>query len=71
MYIQLQNVYKAKARKDCAEVFATVQENAEASIDLSEVEAFCKNAAFLKLVHGLGDGSVDLKDLASMCTQDQ
>lgn len=56
-YIQLQNIYKAKARKDLAEVTATVrlleQEIPRKSgIDNQEIEAFCKGAAFVKLIKG-------------------
>ena len=56
-YIQLQNVYKSKARQDLAEVLATVrslekQLGRTAAIDEKEVEAFCKNAAHIKLVRG-------------------
>lgn len=56
-YIRLQNIYKAKARKDCAEVLETVR-SLEASVgrnepvDEKEVEAFCKGAAHIKLVRG-------------------
>ncbi|CAD0114172.1 unnamed protein product [Aureobasidium uvarum] len=56
-YIQLQNVYKSKARKDAAEVLQTVR-SLEAAvgrrdpIDEKEVEAFCKGAAHVKLVRG-------------------
>ena len=56
-YIQLQNVYKSKARQDLAEVLATVrslekQLGRAVAIDEKEVEAFCKNAAHIKLVRG-------------------
>ena len=56
-YIQLQNVYKSKARKDLAEVLESVrflERNANRSIPIEEkdVEAFCKNAAHIKLVRG-------------------
>jgi amyloid beta precursor protein binding protein 1 len=64
-YIALQNVYKSKARADVAEIVASVRE-IEASlaekyqdsftqktpIEESEVEAFCKNAAHIKLIRG-------------------
>lgn len=56
-YIQLQNVYKTKARQDIAEVLSSVR-SLESSlhrsqpIDTTEVEAFCKNAAHIKLVRG-------------------
>lgn len=56
-YVQLQNIYKAKARKDLAEVIATVrllekEISRKSSIDNQEIEAFCKGAAFVKLIKG-------------------
>jgi amyloid beta precursor protein binding protein 1 len=56
-YIQLQNVYKSKARKDLAEVVESVrflERNANRShaIEEKDIEAFCKNAAHIKLVRG-------------------
>ncbi|RYO45460.1 NEDD8-activating enzyme E1 regulatory subunit [Alternaria arborescens] len=56
-YIQLQNVYKAKARKDLAEVVDSVRflernANRSTQIDEKDIETFCKNAAHIKLVRG-------------------
>ena len=56
-YIQLQNLYKAKARSDVAEVLHAVralesQLGRLTAVDEKEVEAFCKNAAHIKLVRG-------------------
>lgn len=56
-YIELQNIYKAKARSDLAEVTRTIrcseQEiGTKVSIEQAEIEAFCKNAQFVKLIHG-------------------
>jgi amyloid beta precursor protein binding protein 1 len=56
-YIRLQNIYKAKARKDAAEVLQTVRSleisiGRKTPIDDKEVEAFCKGAAHIKLVRG-------------------
>ncbi|KAL9100841.1 MAG: hypothetical protein Q9163_003831 [Psora crenata] len=56
-YIQLQNIYKRKARDDLAQVTLTVRKletrrGRENPIDDREIEAFCKNAAFIKLIHG-------------------
>lgn len=56
-YVQLQNIYKAKARKDLAEVTATIrllekEIPRKSSLDNLEVEAFCKGAAFVKLIKG-------------------
>jgi amyloid beta precursor protein binding protein 1 len=56
-YIQLQNVYKSKARQDVEEVIRTVrsleaQLGRSSHVESSEVEAFCKNAGHVKLVRG-------------------
>lgn len=56
-YIQLQKVYKSKARTDLAEVVESVrflERNADRSsvIEEKDIEAFCKNAAHIKLVRG-------------------
>ncbi|EFX03050.1 ubiquitin-like activating enzyme [Grosmannia clavigera kw1407] len=52
VYIQLQTIYKNKARKDAAEVLATVRElPGGKNVDPAEVELFCKNAAFIKLIN--------------------
>lgn len=56
-YIQLQNIYKAKARKDLAEVTHEVralekQLGRHTAVDDKEIEAFCKGAAHVKLVKG-------------------
>ncbi|KAF1994768.1 hypothetical protein P154DRAFT_475334 [Amniculicola lignicola CBS 123094] len=56
-YVQLQNVYKNKARKDVAEVLDNVrslesQLQRKKPVEEKDVEAFCKNAAHIKLVHG-------------------
>ena len=54
-YIRLQNVYKQKARDDLAEVSTFIRKNRPADskpIPESEIEAFCKNAAHVKLIHG-------------------
>lgn len=56
-YIQLQNIYKAKARKDLSEVMQDVRSvekrlGRQSAIEEKEIEAFCKGAAFVKLVKG-------------------
>lgn len=58
-FIQLQNIYKAKAREDCAEVIATVRKlekqtkrASNLAIDEKEIENFCKGAAHIHLVRG-------------------
>lgn len=56
-YVELQNIYKAKARKDVAEVLESVRfiertAQRTTQIDEKDVEAFCKNANFVRLVRG-------------------
>jgi amyloid beta precursor protein binding protein 1 len=56
-YIQLQNVYKSKARKDVTEVLESVRflektTDRATPIEERHIEAFCKNAAHIKLVRG-------------------
>jgi NEDD8-activating enzyme E1 regulatory subunit len=56
-YIELQNVYKSKARKDLAEVVESVRflersANRTIPVEEKDIEAFCKNAAHIKLVRG-------------------
>lgn len=56
-YVELQTVYKSKARQDAAEVLQTVRK-LEADlgrtniVDEKEVEAFCKGAGHIKLIRG-------------------
>jgi amyloid beta precursor protein binding protein 1 len=65
VYVQLQNLYKAKARKDVAEVLKTVQDHPRGQgIDVAEVETFCKNAAFIKLIHGASSSPTNIKAIA-------
>ncbi len=55
-YIKLQNIYKTKARKDLAEIMDTIRSAEKrlkrSPVNENEVEAFCKGAAFVKLIHG-------------------
>ena len=56
-YIELQNVYKSKARRDLAEVLNSVRQlekdlKRNNPIEEKDVEAFCKNSAHIKLVRG-------------------
>lgn len=62
VYIRLQNIYKEKARRDAAEVLDMVRQSSGGEdVDPDEVELFCKNAAFVKLVNV---GSADADRLA-------
>ena len=56
-YIQLQNIYKSKARADLADVLTIVRKlekelSRPTPIEEKEIEAFCKGAQFVKLIHG-------------------
>ncbi|RYP25522.1 hypothetical protein DL768_011486 [Monosporascus sp. mg162] len=52
VYVKLQSIYKAKARKDAHEVFETVKAMPGGEhVDFVEVESFCKNAQFVKLIN--------------------
>ena len=81
-YIELQNIYKRKARQDLAQVTSTVRSteqrlNKAPPVDEKEIEAFCKGAAFVKLIHGrpvrfaqlqdhsASPGTIDWSDRAS------
>ncbi|KAJ4300267.1 hypothetical protein N0V88_002939 [Collariella sp. IMI 366227] len=58
VYIQLQTIYKAKARQDAAEILQMVQAAPGGEdIDPAEVDLFCKNAAFVKLINATGGGA--------------
>lgn len=58
VYIQLQSIYKTKARKDAAEVLAMVEATPGGEhVDPAEVDLFCKNAAFVKLINATGGGT--------------
>ncbi len=65
VYVQLQNIYKAKARSDAAEVLEIVRAHPNGkNIDSAEVENFCKNAAFVKLIR-----SIDASDLNAVASK--
>lgn len=56
-YVKLQNIYKAKARKDVAEVTASVralekESGKSTTVPDAEIEAFCKNASHVKVARG-------------------
>ena len=58
VYVQLQNIYKTKARQDVAEVLERVRTApGGGDVDPAAVELFCKNAAFIKLINGAGPNS--------------
>lgn len=56
-YIKLQNIYKTKARSDVTQITQTVRISerelgTKSPIEDKEIEAFCKGAQFVKLIHG-------------------
>lgn len=54
-YVRLQNVYKQKARDDIAEIHSLIRiyrPRGAPPIPEAEIEAFCKNAAHVKLIRG-------------------
>ena len=54
-YVKLQNIYKAKARRDVADVTGDVRQlekDIHRRVPDAEIEAFCKNASHVKVVHG-------------------
>ncbi|KAI0433657.1 hypothetical protein F5Y09DRAFT_54233 [Xylaria sp. FL1042] len=58
VYVKLQSLYKSKARKDAREVLETVRESAGGEhVDQTEVDLFCKNARFVKLINSKPRGS--------------
>jgi amyloid beta precursor protein binding protein 1 len=77
-YMELQTVYKSKARQDAATVLQIVRK-LEADLgrtkaaDEKEVEAFCKGAGHIKLIRGrpllVGgrDKAVNFSDCARRC----
>lgn len=56
VYVKLQSLYKAKARKDAQEVLETAKANSGGKdVSPAEVDLFCKNASFVKLVNATED----------------
>lgn len=57
VYVKLQGIYKAKARQDAREVLEMARSTAGGiDVDPAEVDMFCKNASFVKLVNATTDG---------------
>lgn len=66
VYIQLQNIYKSKARQDASEVLTIAQGLAsDVTIDPLEVDQFCKNARFIKLINS-AQSTPKLEDTVGM-----
>jgi amyloid beta precursor protein binding protein 1 len=69
IYVQLQSIYKAKARQDVSEVLETVQNHPKGKdIEPSEVENFCKNAAFIKLIRSV-DSTTPVPDITAISSK--
>ena len=67
VYVQLQNIYKTKARQDVAEVLQIVRAASDGDVDPEGVELFCKNAAFIKLINAAGASTDRLPTLVREC----
>lgn len=56
VYIKLQNIYKDKARQDANDILTRAHKiSGGENIDLTEVELFCKNVRFIKLINTTGE----------------
>ena len=67
VYIQLQNIYKSKARQDASEVLTIAQGLAsDVTIDPLKVDQFCKNARFIKLINS-AQSTPKMEDTVGMC----
>lgn len=69
-YIELQNIYRNRARKDIAEVTESVRLlekkiGRSHEVNTKEIEAFCKNAGSIKLVRGRRPHIVKPQELVS------
>ncbi|KAF6822799.1 ThiF family protein [Colletotrichum musicola] len=65
VYIKLQNIYKDKARKDAAEVLDLARQRPGGEVvDPADVDLFCKNAAFVKLIVPTTSGRDQLRRVA-------
>lgn len=65
VYVKLQTIYKLKAKQDAAEILETVRAHERGKdIDAAEVDTFCKNAAFIKLIHAADTPRRSMKSIA-------
>lgn len=56
VYIQLQNIYKSKARQDSSDILARARQiPGGESIGAAEVDMFCANARFIELINSKDD----------------
>ncbi|EXM27417.1 hypothetical protein V3481_014696 [Fusarium oxysporum f. sp. vasinfectum] len=64
VYIKLQNIYKERARQDVGQVLETARSlPGGQDVDPEQVELFCKNAPFIKLINARGDKTTSLDKL--------
>ncbi|KAF5243707.1 hypothetical protein BFJ68_g795 [Fusarium oxysporum] len=64
VYIKLQNIYKERARQDVGQVLETARSlPGGQDVDPEQVELFCKNAPFIKLINAPGDKTTSLDKL--------
>jgi NEDD8-activating enzyme E1 regulatory subunit len=69
VYVRLQNIYKTKARQDAAKVEKLVRLHPRGDkVPLGEIENYCKNAAFIKLIRSTESSSSKLRALAGRHT---
>jgi NEDD8-activating enzyme E1 regulatory subunit len=65
VYVRLQNIYKTKARHDVAEVTRLVKLHPRGgNVSVQEIETYCKNAAFIKLIRRTESSPDMIKALA-------
>ncbi len=65
VYIRLQNIYKDEARQNVAEVERLIRLHPRGGeVKLEDIEKYCKNAAFIKLIRSTDSHSNNLKALA-------
>ncbi|CAF3513961.1 unnamed protein product [Fusarium graminearum] len=61
VYIKLQNIYKERARQDVSQVLETVRGiPGGEDVDPEQIELFCKNARFIKLINSPEERAVKL-----------
>ncbi|PHH60822.1 hypothetical protein CDD81_1119 [Ophiocordyceps australis] len=66
VYVNLQKIFKSKAHQDSSEVLALVLAMpGGGNIDPYNVEFFCANARFIKLINIVGPDEVQLKDVVA------
>ncbi|KAF9769688.1 hypothetical protein IL306_012853 [Fusarium sp. DS 682] len=64
VYIKLQNIYKERARQDVSHVLETVRSIPGGDdVDPEQVELFCKNARFIKLINAPEDKTTSLDQI--------